>query len=222
MEVALTALRTLRVTGTAIVLAFVIGVPLGSWLGLTRRGGSRFAATIVNAGMGLPPTAAGLTIAWIVSRHGPLKLDLGCSISAMVMAQVLIATPIVTGLTMAALLVFPPEVRLQAEALGAHGPRLAGLFLREARVGILAATIAGYGGIVSEVGAAQMTGCNLHGTGVDTRLLTTAAVEEVRKGNFSRAAFLTVVLIVLVLIINAVLTALQQRASKQGMRGGAT
>lgn len=215
MDVFYTALRTLRVTGTAIVIAFAAGVPLGAWLGLHRFRGSRAAAVVVNTGMGTPPTAAGLLVAWLVSRHGPFQLDLGCSIPAMVAAQVVIAAPIVAGLTMAALLAFPADVRLQAEALGARGVRLAVLLLREARVGVLAAAIAAYGGIVSEVGAALMTGCNLSGTGGNTRLLTTAAVEEVRKGDYGTAAWLSLVLLGIVLAINAVLTWAQHRQPGQ-------
>lgn len=214
MDVLAIAGRTLRVTGSALALAFAIGVPLGAWLGLRRRRPMRALASVVNAGMGLPPTAAGLGVVWLVSRHGPLQLDLVCTSAAMVIAQVLIATPIVAGLVMAAMLGLPADVRLQAEALGARGRRLAAVLLREARVGVLAACIAAYGGIVSEVGAAQMTGCNLHGTGGDTRLLTTATVEEVRKGNYGRAAWLTVLLLAIVVVINVVLTAAQHRSAE--------
>lgn len=212
MEVLGIAARTLRVTGTAIVVAFAVGVPLGAWLGLSRRRGRLAVATVVNAGMGLPPVVAGLLVAYLVARSGPFGLGWGCSVGAMVGAQVLIATPIVAGLVMASLLGLPRETHLQARALGARGWRLAAVLLPECRVGLLAAAVAGYGAIVSEVGAALMTGCNLHGTGADTRLLTTAMVEAVRRGAFGEAAALAGVLLGVVVAIYAVLTWGQHRA----------
>lgn len=216
MDVLFITLRTVRVTGSALALAFCIGVPLGAWLALGRYRGRAVLAALVNAGMGLPPTVAGLAVAYGVSRHGPFGLGLGCTVGAMVAAQVLIAAPIVAGLTMAALLALPREAHVQALALGARGARLAFVLLREARVGLIAAVVAAYGGIVSEVGAALMTGCNLHGAGVDTRLLTTAMVEEVRRGEFGAGAILGGVLLGVVVAVAAGLTWAQRRASRGG------
>ncbi len=212
-EVLEVSLRTLRVTGTAIALALAVGVPLGAWLGISRRRGRTGLAVIVNTGMALPSTAVGLAVAYLVARQGPFGLALGCSVPAMVAGQVIIATPIVAGLTMAAIAAHPSELRLQAEAIGARGVRLAAVLLRESRVGVVAAVIAGYGAIASEVGSALVTGCNLRGTGHNTRLLTTAMVEQIRRGDYASAAMLGGVLMGIVLVLYTALTALQRRGA---------
>lgn len=212
-EVAAITLRTLRVTGSAMAVALAVGVPLGVAVAMRRRRGRGLVAGLVNAGMGLPPTVAGLFVFWLVSRSGPLGLGWGCTVPAMVGAQALIAAPIVAGLVTAALLTLRPEVHLQARALGARGPRLGLLLLSEARAGVLGAAIAAYGGIVSEVGAALVTGCNLHGSGVDTRVLTTAMVEQVRRGALGDAGILAAVLLALVALVAGVLTWVQRRGA---------
>lgn len=215
-EVVEISLRTLRVTGTAIGVAVVLGVPLGAWLGVSQRRGRLGLAVLVNTGMALPSTAVGLAVAYLVARQGPLGLALGCSVPAMVAGQVVIATPIVAGLTMAAVAAHPPEMRLQAEALGARGVRLAAVLLRESRVGLLAALIAGYGAIASEVGSALVTGCNLRGTGHNTRLLTTAMVEQIRRGDYGSAAMLGAVLMGIVLVLYTAFTVLQRGTGADG------
>ncbi|MGE5553022.1 MAG: ABC transporter permease [Betaproteobacteria bacterium] len=201
-------LRTLQISGLATVISVLLGVPVGVVLGLKRFAGRGFAATLVNFGMGLPPVIVGLVTWLCFTRYGPLGfLGLLYTPTAMVTAQAIIAFPLVAGFTMAAIQSLNPRLGLQILALGADRLQYLWLILREARLGLLAAVIAGFGGVISEVGASMMVGGNVKGL---TRVLTTAIALEVSKGRFELATALSVILLLLSFAITALLTALQQ------------
>ena len=204
------ALRTLQVSGTATLVSLVIGVPAGVALALSRFRGRTFVVSLVNTGMGLPPVVVGLFVMILLWRSGPLGgLGLLYTPTAMIVAQSLIAIPLVTGLSLAAVQALPPRLLLQVRALGATPVQCARILAREAQLPILAALMAGFGAVVSEVGASLMVGGNIRGS---TRVLTTATVLEAGKGNFAGAIALGIVLLALAYSINVVLTRLQQRS----------
>ncbi len=201
---------SLRVSGAATLLALLVGMPLGTALALVRFPGRGLVVSLVNTGMGLPPVVVGLFISILLWRSGPLGfLELLYTPAAIVVAQFVIAVPIVTGLTLAAVQQIPERFRLQMLALGASRVQLVGVLLREARLPMLAALMAGFGAVISEVGASLMVGGNIRG---QTRVLTTATVLETGKGNFDVAIALSVILLALTFLVNWALTWLQQRA----------
>lgn len=200
---------SLRISLTATMLSLLIGVPIGAALALNRFPGRSLLVGLVHTGMGLPPVSVGLLISILLWRSGPLgDLRLLYTPAAMIMAQAAIATPIVAGLTLAAVQALNPRLRLQLLALGASPLQATWWLLREARLPLIAAVIAGFGAVISEVGAAMMVGGNIKG---ETRVLTTATVLEVGRGNFDIAVALTVVLLAMTYAVNIALTALQQR-----------
>ena len=200
--------RSLLVSGSATALALVIGILVGAALAFRRFPGRNLAVTLVNAGMGLPPVVVGLIVAIFLWRSGPLgDLNLIYSPAAMVIAQTVIATPLVTAFTVTALGSLPPRLRPQLYALGASRLQMLWLVLVEARLPLLAAIMAGFGAAVSEVGASLMVGGNLKG---ETRVLTTSVVQEVSRGEFAPAIALSIILLVLVFLVNLVLTSVQQ------------
>ncbi|MBI3249605.1 MAG: ABC transporter permease [Deltaproteobacteria bacterium] len=202
-------LLSLRISLTATLLSLLLGVPCGVLLALKTFPGRRLVISLVNTGMSLPPVVVGLFVTMLLWRSGPLGvLRLMYTPSAMVLAQVVIAAPIVTGLTLAAIQQLNPKLRLQILALGASRTQLVWLLLREARLPVLAAVMAGFGGVISEIGASMMVGGNILG---HTRVLTTATVMETSKGNFDIAIALSVILLLLIFFVNAVLTYTQQR-----------
>ena len=202
-------LLSLRVSLSATLASLLIGVPIGAILALTRFPGRALLVRLVHTGMGLPPVSIGLIVSILLWRSGPLgSLRLLYSPTAMILAQAVIATPIVAGLTLAAVQGLDPRLRLQLLALGASPVQATWWLLREARLPLIAAVIAGFGAVISEVGAAMMVGGNIKG---ETRVLTTATVLEVGRGNFDVAVALTVVLLLLTYGVNLTLTALQQR-----------
>jgi len=206
------ALRTLQVSGTATLVSLVLGVPAGVALALSRFRGRTWLVALINTGMGLPPVVVGLFVMILLWRSGPFgSLELLYTPAAMIAAQTCIAFPLVTGLSLAAVQALPPRLSLQVQALGAGRLQAAWLLAREARLPLLAALMAGFGAVVSEVGASLMVGGNLRGS---TRVLTTATVLEASKGNFARAIALGIVLLSLTYAINLVLTRLQQRAPR--------
>jgi len=207
-EVLEIALRTLQVSGTATMISVFIGVPAGTFLALNRFLGRGLVISLVNFGMGLPPVVVGL-ITWLcLTRYGPLGfLGLLYTPTAMIIAQAIIASPIVAGFTVAAIQSVNPKMHLQILALGANRLQFLWLLLREARLGLLAAVIAGFGGVISEVGASIMVGGNVRGF---TRVLTTAISLEVSKGKFELATALSIILLFLSFIITAILTGIQQ------------
>jgi tungstate transport system permease protein len=200
---------SLRISLSATAISLALGVPLGTVLALNEFPGRRLVISLVNTGMSLPPVVVGLFVTILLWRSGPLGfLHLLYTPTAMVLAQVIIAAPIVTGLTLAALQQLNPKLRLQILALGASRTQLVWLLLREARLPLLAAVMAGFGGVISEIGASMMVGGNLLG---HTRVLTTATVMETSKGNFDIALALSVILLLLIFFVNAILTYAQQR-----------
>lgn len=201
--------RTLQVSGTATLISVLIGIPAGTALALTRFFGRGFVVSVVNFGMGLPPVVVGLVTWLLLSRYGLLGvLGLLYTPTAMVIAQAVIAVPIVAGFSLAAVQSVSPKLRLQILSLGVTRFQYLLLLLWEARLGILASVIAGFGGVISEVGASMMVGGNVRGY---TRVLTTATALEVSKGKFELATALSIILLGLTFVITAVLSSLQQR-----------
>jgi len=198
-----------QIAATSTGLALLVGIPLGTLIALTRFPGRGLAISLINTGMGLPPVVVGLFVSIFLWRSGPLgAFGLLYTPTAIVIAQLVIAAPIVTGLTLAAVQQIPPMFRLQMVAIGASRGQLLWLLLREARLPMLAAVMAGFGGVISEIGASMMVGGNIKG---QTRTLTTAMALETGKGNFEVAIALSVLLLVLVFAVNWALTAIQQR-----------
>jgi tungstate transport system permease protein len=208
-EVLRIALLSLQVSGTATLLSLLVGIPLGTVLALTRFPGRNFAMSLVNTGMGLPPVVVGLFVTIFLWRSGPLGLlELLYTPTAIVIAQLVIAAPIVTGLTVAAVQQLNPRLRLQLVGLGASRLQVVWLLLNEARLPLLAAVMAGFGAVISEIGAAIMVGGNIYR---QTRVLTTATVLETSKGNFDMAIALSFLLLLLAFAVNWALTWIQQR-----------
>jgi len=202
-------LRSLQVSGTATLLSLLVGVPLGVVLALTRFPGRALAVSLVNTGMGLPPVVVGLFVTILLWRNGLFGAwELLYTPLAMIAAQLVIAAPIVVGLTLAAVQQVPDRFRLQLLGLGASRPQMVAVLLREARLPMLAAVMAGFGGVISEVGASMMVGGNIRGS---TRVLTTATVLETGKGNFDVAIALSLILLAITFLINFALTLIQQR-----------
>ncbi len=203
------AFLSLQVSGTATLLSLLAGVPLGALLALTRFRGRSLAITLVNTGMGLPPVVVGLFVSIFLWRSGPLGfLELLYTPTAIIIAQFVIAAPIVTGLTIAAVQQVHPKLRLQLLGLGASRLQTVWLLLREARLPLLAAVMAGFGAVISEIGASMMVGGNIYR---QTRVLTTATVLETSKGNFEIAIALSILLLVLSFAVNWALTWIQQQ-----------
>lgn len=200
---------TLRVSLGATVIAFLLGAPVGTLLALGRFRGRRVLLAVANTGMGLPPVVVGLFVTVLLWRSGPLGgLGLLYTPTAMVIAQAAIAAPIVIALTATALQQVDPDFLLQMRGLGATRFRALGALLVEAKLPLLAAGMAGFGAVVSEVGAAQMVGGNLAG---ETRVLTTAAVLATSRGQFALAIAFGLILLVIAFVVNLVVTIAQHR-----------
>ncbi len=200
---------SLRVSLTATLASLILGVPMGIALGLSSFRGRRFIVSLVNVGMGLPPVVVGLMVAIMLWRSGPFGfLGIMYSPFAIIIAQTFIAFPIVTALTLATIQQLNPKIRLQILALGASKWQMFWILVGEAKLAILAATIAGFGAVISEVGASMMVGGNILG---QTRVLTTATVMETGKGNFELALALSTILFALAYSVTLALTLIQQR-----------
>lgn len=200
---------SLKVSGIATLISLVIGISVGIAVALSRFPGKRIVVSLINTGMGLPPVVVGLFVTIFLWRNGPLGiLGILYTPAAMIIAQAVIATPIVMGITVAAIQQLPPKLRLQILALGATRIQMFWILIREARLPLLAAVMAGFGGVISEVGASIMVGGNIKGY---SRVLTTATVMETGRGNFDVAIALSVILLVLAYLINLILTHIQQR-----------
>ncbi len=194
-------------TGLALIIATLLGVPLGALIGLGRFRSKQAVRAVLYTGMGLPPVVVGLFVYLLLSRSGPLgKLSWLFTPSAMVTAQIIIALPLTIGLTMTSVESVNPELRRQIIALGATRLQSALTILTEARIGVTAAIVAAFGGIISEVGAVMLVGGNIAG---QTRVLTTAIVLETRQGDFSLALALGVVLLAITFVANVALMKLQ-------------
>lgn len=201
--------RSLRISGCATMLSLLIGMPLGIALALARFPGRGATVALINTGMGLPPVVVGLFVSIFLWRSGPLGfMELIYTPSAMIIAQVIIAFPIIAGLTMASFQALDPKLALQLLGIGASKPQLLWLLCKEAKLPLLAAVMAGFGGVISEVGASMMVGGNIRG---ETRVLTTSTVLETGKGNFDIAIALGLILLALTFAINFFLTRVQQR-----------
>ena len=206
-------LLSLKVSGLATAISLVLGLPFGTWLALGRLPGQRFMLSLVNTGMALPPVVVGLWVSIFLWRSGPLgDLRLIYTPAAIVIAQTIIAAPVVTGLTVAALQQLDPRLQWQLLGLGASRWQMTWALWREARLPLLAALMAGFGSVISEVGASMMVGGNIRH---QTRVLTTAVVLETGKGEFARAIALGLLLLLLAYLVNLALTWIQQRGAKK-------
>ena len=212
-EVLQITLLSLKLSGIATLISLGFGLPLGTALALAKFRGRGLWLSVVNTGMALPPVVVGLSISILLWRSGPLgNLGLIYTPAAIVIAQVIIAVPVVTGLTVVALQQLDPGLRLQLYGLGASRPQMVWMLWREARLPLLAALMAAFGATISEVGAVIMVGGNLLN---HTRVLTTAIVLETGKGQFAPAIALGVILLLLAFLINFTLTWIQQRNRRQ-------
>ena len=201
------AWRSLVVSGSATAISFVIGVGAGSVLAFRQFRGRFVAMTLVNTGMGVPPVVVGLVVAILLWRSGPLgDLEWIYTKKAMVLAQVIIATPIITGFTAAAFTSLNPKLRLQVASLGASRLQTLWILLQEVRLPLLAAIMVGFGAAIHEVGASVMVGGNIAG---QTRLLPGAVLLEEGKGNFGAAMALGIILISMMIAVNALFTWVQ-------------
>jgi tungstate transport system permease protein len=202
---------SLQVSGIATLISLFLGAPIGVMLALNRFPGRRLAIAVINTGMGLPPVVVGTVVSLMLFRHGPLGfLHLFLTARGIIIAQVIIATPLVAGFTLAAVGSLDARLRLQVMALGASRLQAAWLLLREAHLGLLAAVMAGFGAVISEVGATIAVGGNIKD---QTRTLTGAIVLENGRGEFDQAIALSIILMVLIFAVNLVLTIAQQRRS---------
>jgi len=200
---------SLRISGTATFFSLFFGISVGTVVALTEFPGRRIVVSLINTGMGLSSVVAGLIVTIFLWRNGPLGfLEILYTPTAMIIAQALIAAPIVTGISLASIQQLPRNLRLQILALGANRLQMVWILIKEAKLPLLAAVMAGFGGVISEVGASIMVGGNIKGY---SRVLTTATVMETGKGNFEIALALGFILLLLAFIINAVLTQVQQR-----------
>ena len=202
-------LFSLQVSGLALLFATFIGIPLGAWLGFARFSGRRLVIALIYTGMGFPPVVIGLLVYLFLSRSGPLGwLGWLFNPPAMVLAETIIAFPLVAGFTMASVLGVKPELRQQLLSLGATPWQATLAILREARIGVVVSLVAGFGAIISEVGAAMMVGGNIQG---HTRVMTTAIVQLTRMGVFDLALALGLILLALTFVINLAMLRLQGR-----------
>lgn len=205
-------LLSLVVSGSAVVLAGLLGVPAGTYLGMKPPGRVRLLTKLVYTLMGLPPVVAGLIVLLILSAQGPLGyLQLLFTPAAMIIVQTILALPIITGLTMMGIREKDGEIRDTALSLGADGLQLAWTVIREARFAIMGALVAGFGRVVAEVGAVMLVGGNIHGY---TKVMTTAIVQETRQGNFEFAIGLGLVLMIIAFAFNTLFYRLQNGVSR--------
>jgi len=208
-EVMGVTLLSLQISGTATLISLLVGISVGTTVALAEFPGRKFVVSLINTGMGLPPVVVGLFVTIFLWRNGPLGfLGILYTPAAMILAQAVIATPIVMGITLAAIQALPKNLRLQILALGATRLQMVWILVKEAKLPLLAGVMAGFGGVISEVGASIMVGGNIKGY---SRVLTTATVMETSRGNFDIAIALGIILLLLAYSINLVLTHIQQR-----------
>jgi tungstate transport system permease protein len=213
MEVFQVTILSLQVSTIATLISLLLGLPFGTWLALGTFRGRSLLLSIINTGMALPPVVVGLVVAMMLWRSGPFgDLKLIYTPWAIIIAQTVIAAPVVTGLTAAALEALDPRLQQQLLGLGASRGQMIWYLWREARLPLLAALMAGFGAVISEVGASMMVGGNIKG---QTRVLTTAIVLETSKGEFDQALALSALLLIITYIINLSLTWIQQKSQKK-------
>jgi tungstate transport system permease protein len=202
-------LLSLQVSGTALIISAIIGVPAGTVIGLKKFPGRGFIISLMNTFMGLPPVVVGLFVYLLLSRRGPLGfMGLLYTPSAMITAQTILALPIVISLCQSAIVSVNPIIRQAAVTLGATPYQAAITIIREARYGILSGIIAGLGRAMGEVGAILIVGGNIAGY---TRVMTTTIALETDKGNFELALALGIILLIISLLINIVLHLIQRK-----------
>ncbi len=202
-------LLSMRVSGLAVLIGVLLGMPVGIATALFRFPLRRLVIALIHTGFALPPVVVGLAVYMFLSRSGPAgSLELLFTPAAMILAQSILAAPYVAGITLAAVQAVQSDVQLQARALGAGRWRAIAAHVREARLGLIAAIVAGFGAVISEVGAVMMVGGNIQG---ETRVMTTAIMLETRRGNFSTALTLGFILLLFAFAVNLLLTHLQQR-----------
>lgn len=194
---------SLQVSLLAVCIGMLLGIPMGAYLGLNNFPGKRIVLNLVYTFMGLPPVVAGIVVYLFLSHSGPLgNLELLFTPTAMVIAQVLLVTPIITGLSMVAIAGKEKEITQTAHTLGASRIQVTLTVVKEARNAIIAAMITGFGRAIAEVGAVMLVGGNiLH----STRVMTTSIVMETRQGNFDTAVALGIILLIIAFLINALL-----------------
>jgi tungstate transport system permease protein len=202
-------LLSLKVSGIATLISLFIGISIGTIVALSEFPGKKIVVSLINTGMGLPPVVVGLFVTIFLWRNGPLGfMGILYTPAAMILAQAIIATPIVMGITLAAMQQLPKKLKLQILALGATRLQMVWTLIKEARLPLLAAIMAGFGGVISEIGASIMVGGNIKGY---SRVLTTATVMETSRGNFDIAIALGIILLLLAYFINLILTHIQQK-----------
>jgi len=207
-EVIQITLLSLQVSGMATLISLILGLPLGTFLALVKFPTRKFWISLINTGMALPPVVVGLIVSIFLWRNGPLGfLHLIYTPTAIVIAQVLIAFPMVSGLTLSALQQLDPQLQTQLLGLAASNIQMVLTLWKEARLPLIAALIAAFGSVISEVGASMMVGGNLEGS---TRVLTTAIVLETSRGLFASAIGLSIILLIIAFLVNLCLTTIQQ------------
>ncbi len=214
-------LRSLQVSGTAVLIGALIGIPIGVFLGFRQFKGKQIflrfmdimIKTLINTCMGLPPVFVGLIVYLLLSRSGPFGwLGLLYTPSAMIITQLILIIPIIIGITVSSIGNIEKSIREKALSLGANESQANWLILREARLGILTSIIVAFGAAISEVGGILITGGNIRWW---TRTLTTAIVVETELGNFTMALILGFILLSMAFIINLVLTIIQIRSVRK-------
>lgn len=194
---------SIKVSGSALIIATILGMPLAALLGLRKVPLGGLIVSISNTFMGLPPVVVGLFVYLLLSRSGPMGfMALLYTPTAMVIAQTVLSFPIVMSLCHAAIVGVPPVIRLAAQTLGATQVQTALTVIHEARYGIISAVIAGFGRVMAEVGAILIVGGNIAGF---TRVMTTTIALETDKGNFELALALGIILLGLSFGVNMVL-----------------
>ena len=206
------AFRSLSVSLIAVLLAALPAITLGAWLTFSKFRGRKLAVVLLNSFMAMPPVVVGLVVVLLLARRGPFSsLELLYTVPGMILAQFILALPLIGGLTMSALQSVDPNLRTQLQALGGTDFPVARLLLWEVRGGVLGAVIAAFGRVIAEVGAVIMVGGNIKGA---TRLLTTSIVLETRQGNYETGIALGLILFFVAFIVNAVLSFFQHKASR--------
>ena len=205
-------IRSLQVTGTALFFSIIIGVPLGTLMGMVDFPGKKIATALLYTGMGFPPVVIGLFVFILFSASGPFgQLGWLFTPRAIVVAQTILALPLVTSFVMTSVMSVDDNLIIQMRALGASKKQLYWTVVKEARLGAVVAIAAGFGAVISEVGAVMLVGGNIEGK---TRVLTTAIMLETRQGRFGLALALGIILLAIAFITNMIMMKFQQREIK--------
>ena len=202
-------LLTIKISGISLLFSAFLGIPLGVSIGINKFPGKKLVIALINTGMSIPPVAVGLFLALIFWRSGPLGfLEIMYTPTAMIISQIIIATPIITGITISSVQQVSPNLIIQAKSLGTNKIQLLWLLIKEIKLGILVALSAGFGRAISEVGAVLIVGANIE---EKTRVLTTATLQMVRIGKFDSAIALVAILLFLSFGINIIITIIQYK-----------